>query len=92
VNGVDTGRNTFRQPSYKRLDLRISKGIRLGGARVLDLAIDVFNLLNNENLFITAANTNFLGSGPGGVNPNLDVPNGQSGDPRTAQLSVRFRF
>jgi hypothetical protein len=92
VNGVDTGRNTFRQPSYKRLDLRISKGIRLGGARVLDLAIDVFNLLNNKNLFITAANTNFLGSGPGGVNPNLDVPNGQSGDPRTAQLSVRFRF
>ena len=92
INGVDTGRNAFRQPSFKRLDVRLSKGIRFGGDVVLDLAVDAFNLLNAENLFVTTANSNFLGSGPGGLNPNLDVANSQSGDPRTFQLSARIRF
>ena len=32
INGVDTGRNSFRQPNYSRLDLRVSKNIRLRSA------------------------------------------------------------
>ncbi len=92
VNGLDTGRNAFRQPSFKRLDLRLQKGIKLGASRSLDLAFDVFNLLNSDNLTVNATNSNFLGATAGTVNPNLDVPNAQSGDPRTAQVSARFRF
>ncbi len=92
VNGVDTGRNSFRQPSFKRFDIRLQKSVKLGGAKRLDLAIDVFNLLNSDNLFVNTTNSNFLGPTTGSINPNLDVPNAQSGDPRTAQLSARFTF
>jgi hypothetical protein len=87
VNGVDTGRNSFRNPGYKRCDLRVSKNIKLGRDRSLDLAVDVFNVFNSDNLFVNTTNSNFLNN-----NPNLDVPNQQSGDPRTAQLSARIRF
>jgi len=92
VNGVDTGRNAYRNPSFKRFDVRLQKSIRLGGTRSLDLAVDVFNLFNSDNLFVNTTNSNFLGPTTGSVNPNLDVPNAQSGDPRTAQLSARFTF
>jgi hypothetical protein len=92
VNGVDTGRNVFRQPSFKRCDVRLQKSVKLGGGKALDLAVDVFNLFNNDNLFVNTSNSNFLGATPGSINPNLDVPNAQTGDPRTAQLSARFRF
>jgi hypothetical protein len=92
VNGADTGRNAFRQPSFERLDLRLQKSVKLGGARALELAVDVFNLLDSDNLFVNATNSNFLGPSSGSINPNLDVPNAQSGDPRTAQISARFRF
>jgi hypothetical protein len=92
IGGIDTGRNTYRQASYKRLDVRLSKAIRLGGRKALDLSVDVFNLLNSDNLFVTESNRNFLGAVAGTLNPNLDRPNAQVGDPRTAQLSARFRF
>jgi hypothetical protein len=100
INGVDTGRNSFRQPNYSRLDLRISKSIRLGGEQALELAADVFNALNAENLFVSGPTSNspvsgnqlFNGSGPGGLNPNVGVPDSQLDSPRTGQISIRFRF
>ena len=30
IDGVDTGRNSYRQPNYARLDLRVSKSFRIG--------------------------------------------------------------
>ncbi len=91
VNGQDTGRNTFRNPSFKRFDLRLQKSVKLG-SKSLDLAVDAFNVLNSDNLFVSTTNSNFLGPTAGSVNPNLDVPNAQSGEARAAQLSARFRF
>ena len=38
IDGVDTGRNSFRQPKYSRLDLRVSKAFRLGSRRSLESA------------------------------------------------------
>jgi hypothetical protein len=92
VNGLDTGRHAFRQPSFRVCNVRLQKTLRLGGAKSLELALDVFNLFDNDNLFVNATNSNFLGPTAGSINPSLDVPNAQSGDPRTGQLSVRFRF
>ena len=54
--------------------------------------MDIFNLFNNENLFVTESNRTFPGAVSGTLNANLDKPNAQTGEPRTAQLSVRFRF
>jgi hypothetical protein len=100
INGQDTGRNAFRQANYKRVGLRISKTIVMAGVRALELALDLFNAFNADNLFVSGPTSNspttgnqlFNGSGPGGLNPNVGVPDSQLGDPRTAQVSVRFRF
>ena len=100
IDGKDTGRNSFRQPKYYRLDLRISKAVRFGGNRSVELAADIFNAFNAENLFVSGPTSNsattgnqlFNGSGPGGLNPNVGVPDSQYGTPRTAQISLRLKF
>jgi hypothetical protein len=100
IDGKDTGRNAFRQPNYYRLDVRIGKSVRLGGQRSLELAADLFNVLNADNLFVSGPTSNspttgnqlFNGSGPGGLNPNVGVPDSQFGSPRTGQISLRLKF
>jgi hypothetical protein len=92
IGGVDTGRNSYRQPGYNRLDLRLGKAVGLGGRRRLDLALDVFNAFNAKNLVVPPQNQVFEGSEPGVLNPALDRPDGQDGEPRSAQVSLRFRF
>ena len=55
---------------------------------------------NAENLFVSGPTSNspttgnqlFNGSGPGGLNPNVGVPDSQLGTPRTGQISLRLRF
>ena len=39
IDGMDTGRNSFRQPNHSRLDLRISKGFRAGRSRTFEAAL-----------------------------------------------------
>ena len=85
VNGADTGRNTFRHPSFVRTDLRLSKMIRMT-RRSADISLDVFNLFNNENKFVGSTNRNFLN------NPNAAVPNEQIGGSRQGQISLRVQF
>ena len=92
IGGADTGRNTYRQPEYNRLDLRLAKTVRLGSRRALDLAFDLFNAWNAKNLLVPVENQDFQGPEPGTVNPRLDQRDGQAGEPRAAQVSVRFRF
>jgi hypothetical protein len=86
IDGRDTGRNGFRQPSFRTLDLRVMKALDLGRSRRLELAADLFNALNSENRFVSNANRIYTG------NPNVGVPDAQAGAPRTAQFSLRFRF
>ena len=93
INGVDTGRNSYRQPSYSRLDLRIGKTVRLGQPS-LELAFDLFNAFNAENRFVSGPTSNSTTTGnqlfPN--NANVGVPDSILGTPRTAQLSARVRF
>jgi hypothetical protein len=91
LDGRDTGRNAFRQPGYRRLDLRLAKELRLGGDRALDLALDVFNATNADNLWVSDANR-YFDAGPDGRNPDLDRPDAQLGEARSLQLSLRLRF
>ncbi len=86
TSGRDTGRNSFRQPGYLSLDLRVSKAVSLGRNRRLELAADLFNALNNENRFVSPAARDFT------LNPNVGIPDAQAGAPRTAQFSLRLRF
>lgn len=94
INGVDTGRNSYRQPNYSRLDLRISKAQTIGGGRAIEVAFDLFNALNAENRFVSGPSSNSPTTGNQlfNGNPNVGVPDSQVGEPRSAQVSLRFRF
>jgi hypothetical protein len=86
VNGVDTGRNAFRQPNYYKLDLRVTKSVRIGSQQSVEVGLDAFNLLNNSNEIVGNPNRNFVS------NPNVGVTNEFLGVPRSAQISLRYRF
>jgi hypothetical protein len=84
-NGVDTVRNSLRKDNaFFTFDFGVARPIRFGDRYSLIPKVEVFNLLNNKN------NVNPLST------PALFDFNGflrvGVGDPRQAQLSVRFEF
>jgi hypothetical protein len=85
INGVDTGRNSFRHPNFHKTDVKIAKIVRFGSRRG-EVALDVFNLFNRENTFVGSTNRNFSN------NINAGVPNEQIGGARQAQVSLRVQF
>ena len=54
ANGT-LGRNTFRGPRYVTLDVSLARTFGIGGARQLQLRVDVYNALNTLNLFLPNA-------------------------------------
>jgi len=71
-----------KRSPYFAVDLRLTKIVKLGGPRSLELMAEVFNLFNRTNF-----------SNPNGTLTSatfLDVSS--SSDGREAQLGVRFRF
>jgi len=84
-NGVDTGRNSLRKDNaFFTADFGVARPFHFGERYVLTPKIEVFNTFNNKN------NVNPLST------PALFDFNGflrvGVGDPRQAQLSVRFEF
>ncbi len=85
LNGVDGGRNTLRKDNaFFTLDFGVDRRFRLGERMSIIPKLEMFNTLNNKN------NVNPLIS-PGAFNFDGFLRNGV-GDPRQAQLSVRFEF
>jgi carboxypeptidase family protein len=85
VNFVDTGRNSLRKDNaFFTLDFGVSRRFRFGERYALIPKLEMFNTFNNKN------NVNPLST------PALFDFNGflrvGVGDPRQAQLSVRFEF
>jgi hypothetical protein len=86
------GRNTIQGPSYASVDVRLARDFPLGGKVRGELSVDVFNLLNREN--VKDLNTNW-----GSENPNVQ-PSPLLGyltprdvfNPRQAQLGLKLRF
>ena len=48
INGVHFARNSFRQPNYRSLDVRLSKSFSIGPAE-LGVTVDCFNCTNEAN-------------------------------------------
>jgi hypothetical protein len=91
-------RNTYRQPWFKTLDLRLSKTFRLGSRFELELMGEVFNAFDDANWFTT---TWVLSAGCFTDDEGQWVPcatfddfgeNNVPGDPRSFQLGMRFSF
>jgi hypothetical protein len=86
INGVHFERNSFRQPDFTSLDLRIAKDFKLGPGSISVFA-ECFNCTDAENR--TVINTVWgTGQTP---NATFGAKNG-GGTPRTIQLAARYDF
>ena len=86
VNGQDVGRNQQEKDNqFFTLDLRVSKVFRLQGDRSLEAMFEVFNLTNSENNIVSQISGGLLFDFNGTLRSGV-------GDPRQAQIGVRFRF
>ncbi|MCD4748351.1 MAG: TonB-dependent receptor [Thermoanaerobaculales bacterium] len=82
------GRNTFNQPYYRKMDLRLSKIFNFGSDYSLELMLDFFNVTNEDNWWTT---NNSLVNRYGEIEDDFGELN-RVGDPRAYQFGVRFRF
>ena len=80
------GRAGARGPGYAQFDMRAGYRIQMGGARTLDLFLDIFNLSNRANF----ANPSTDQRLPATFLRLLDVSD--EGPTRTAQINVRYGF
>lgn len=75
-------RNPIRGPSYRDVDLAVTRRVPLGARRALEVRAEVFNLLNtpplgSPNAVLGAANFGTITT---------------AGDPRVIQLALKVRF
>ncbi|HLM61075.1 MAG TPA: hypothetical protein VK308_09740, partial [Pyrinomonadaceae bacterium] len=78
------GRNTFRGPSQRRIDLGIVKRTRINERMNFEIGLDVFNIFNTANFAV----------------PNIDLQDSTDfgritntvGGPRLAQIRAKFNF
>jgi len=75
-------RNPVRGPSYRAVDVALTRRIRIAGPRAIELRGEIFNLLNTPNF--GAPNAVAGAANFGTVTSALD--------PRVAQLAVKFIF
>lgn len=101
VDGRVVGRNTFRQPTFFNLDLRLLKTFNFGEKYKLAFSAEVFNATKAKNRgfgadavspFCTDV-ADFIGSNPSGL--NITCPTGLSaskfaGEASTAPSTARF--
>ncbi len=80
-------RNTFRQPYYRNLDLRLSKIFTFGRNLELEIVADIFNVTNSDNMWTDE--TELIDDGE--YNPDFGLQT-QAGAPRGYQLGLKFRF
>jgi hypothetical protein len=86
VNGVDVGRNQQEKDNqFFTLDLRASKIFMLSGGKSVEALFEVFNLTNSENNIVSQISGGLLFDFSGTIRSG-------TGDPRQAQIGVRFRF
>ena len=85
--GLD-GRNGYRQPHMKKLDLRLTRSFQITSRFNLEANIDVFNVMNWANQ-TTSLYSAVSGSGPIADFGYINTPDR---DTRDVQFSIRARF
>ncbi len=85
VNGHDVGRNRQRKNNeFFTFDFRVSRPFRWADRYALEPIFEVFNVTNKHNI-IQSAGTNLFFNFDGTIRSGL-------GDPRQAQVGLRFTF
>lgn len=86
VNGRDVGRNKqMKDNQFFTIDLRASKIVTLAGRKSIEALFEVFNLTNSENNIVSQISGGLLFDFSGTIRSG-------TGDPRQAQVGLRFRF
>lgn len=96
INGRAVGRNTFRQPSFFNLDLRLSKRLHFAGQREVQVLAEVFNATRASNLNFGNDSISVYGTPASPVltagKPLFAPSTARFGGPRQIQLGARFAF
>ena len=87
VDGVHFGRNSYRQPDFYTLDLRVGVAFQLGPGR-LSVFGECFNCTNTGNFFKTNGQ---YGLGPA-ASTSFNIANSPTSSPRSLQAAVRYDF
>ena len=95
VGGATAARNSLRQPAFSNVDLRVVKDFTLKGVgRHLDLFMDVFNVVGNDNRNFGPDSISLFGTAASPVasaSQALFAPNGTMlGGPREFQFTARL--
>jgi hypothetical protein len=92
-------RNGQDGPTFRQVNLRVTKGISIPGAGKLDIILEGFNIFNTVNYDVSTINSGQYLSGPTIANPSAAyVPNSLFGKysatlpAREIQLGVRWSF
>jgi hypothetical protein len=86
VNGTDVGRNQQKKDNqFFTLDLRASKLFNLRRRQSIEAIFEVFNLTNSDNNIVSQIAGGLLFDFSGTIRSGV-------GDPRQAQVGLRFRF
>jgi len=86
INGNHFERNSFRQPDFYALDLRLSKGFNAGPGEI-DLFVECFNCTDAANRFVTDTVWGTADTPRPTFGKEVGV-----GTPRTFQLGLRYDF
>ncbi len=96
INGRVAGRNTFRQPAFFNLDVRLMKAFRFAGARELQVLVDVLNATRASNKNYGNDSISVFGTPAAPVataGQALFAPStARFGGPRQIQLGMKVSF
>jgi hypothetical protein len=96
LNGRVAGRNTFRQPNFFDLDLRLQKAIRFSDRTQLTLTAEGFNVTKSANRHFGNDGISVFGTGTTPIasfaQPLFAPSTARYGGPRQLQLGARLVF
>ncbi len=91
--GKDLGRNAYRNGSVFFLDLGLRKDIPVTRGTKMTLSLDVFNLLNRQDSYLSYRTPSISNQSTIDANvPALTVSQSWAGSPRQVQVGARFAF
>jgi hypothetical protein len=96
INGQVVGRNTFRQPAFFDLDLRLIKAFAFASGREIELIAEAFNVTRASNLNFGPDAVSLYGTPAQPVatagQPLFAPSTARFGGPRQVQLGLRVVF
>ncbi len=96
INGHVAGRNSYRQPAFFNLDVRLMKAFRFGDNHQVELIAETFNVTRAKNLNFGVDSISLFGTPAQPVatagQPLFAPSTARFGGPRQVQLGMRVMF